>query len=111
MLAAFASAVSITGLYVLAALAQGPGAGAPRTLPPAPPAKSAGQPGEAPAVKAPVTPESAAPADNRSRDAASRCIELTGAMREQCLLEQQGAAAGATSAPEPRPAPPPQNPR
>ena len=56
-------------------------------------------------------PETAAPAGNRSREAASRCAELSGAMREQCLLEQQGGAAGATAAPEPRPAPPPQNPR
>lgn len=109
--ASLANAISITGLYVLAALAQGPGDGAPRTLPPAPPAKIPEQPGDAPAARAPATPETAAPTDNRSREAASRCAELAGSLREQCLAGQQGGAAGATSAPEPRPAPPPQNPR
>lgn len=109
--ATLAYVVSLAGLYVLAALAQGPGTGAPRTLPPEAPARTPAQPGTAPAIAVPATPGTAAPADNRSREAASRCAELSGAMREQCLLEQQGGATGATSAPEPRPAPPPQNPR
>lgn len=100
----------VLALCAAAALAQGPGAGEPRTPPPAPPAREADV-AEPPAAKAPPAPESAAPADNRSREAASRCAELAGAMRSQCLLEQQGGAAGATSAAEPRPAPPPQNPR
>ena len=94
-----------------AAVAQGPGAGEPRTPPPAPPLHEPALPGEPPAAKSSPIPESAAPADNRSREAAGRCAELTGAMRSQCLLEQQGGASGATAAPQPRTAPPPQNPR
>jgi hypothetical protein len=97
-------------LYGTPALAQGPGAGEPRTVPPPPPAREVA-PGDAAATKAPPTPETAAPADNRSREAASRCAELTGAMRSECLLEQRGSAAGASAAPEPRTGPPPQNPR
>lgn len=93
------------------ALAQGPGSGELRTPPPAPPAREATSPGERRALDAPPVPESAAPADIRSRRAANRCGELSGALREQCLLEPQGAAAGASSLPEPRTAPPPQNPR
>lgn len=94
-----------------AAFAQGPGAGEPRIPPPAPPLREPALPGEAPAAKTSPMPESAAPADNRSREAAGRCDELTGAMRSQCLLEQPSGASGATSAPQPRTAPPPQNPR
>ncbi len=93
------------------ALAQGPGDGELRTSPPAPPAREPIPPGKSPAADVPPVPESAAPPDNRSQRAAARCAELTGALREQCLLEQQGSAAGATSVPEPRTAPPPQNPR
>lgn len=95
---------------IAAAFAQGPGAGEPRTPPPAPPLREPALPGEPPAAKT-SPPESAAPADNRSREAAGRCDELTGAMRSQCLLEQQSGASGATSAPQPRTGPPPQNPR
>jgi hypothetical protein len=98
-------------LSPVAALAQGAGAGEPRTAPPSPPARAPERAEEAPDAKAPAAPETAAPADNRSREA-SRCTELTGPAREQCLLERQDGAAGATSStPEPRPAPPPQNPR
>jgi hypothetical protein len=51
--------------------------------------------------------------------AISRCNDLTGTLREQCLLQEQGASTGGTRAPEigvakpppPREAPPPQNPR
>ncbi len=94
-----------------AALAQGPGAGEPRTPPPAPPLHGAVPSNESPAAKTPPAPGSAAPADNREREAAGRCDELSGAMRSQCLLEQQGGASGASVAPQPRTAPPPQNPR
>lgn len=100
-----------TALLAAGALAQGPGDGELRTPPPAPPAQEPGLPGERPALKVPAVPDSAAPADNRAQRAASRCAELRGTLREQCLLEQQGGAAGATSVPEPRTAPPPQNPR
>jgi hypothetical protein len=48
-----------------------------------------------------------------------RCNELNGTLREQCLLQEQGASTGGTRAPDPditkstspREAPPPQNPR
>lgn len=105
MLAAFVFALSG------AALAQGPGSGDLRTPPPAPPAQGPALPAESPGLKTPPTPGTAAPADNRSRQAAGRCAGLTGPMREQCLLEQPGGAAGASAVPEPRTAPPPQNPR
>lgn len=101
---------AVLALVAGTALAQGPGDGELRPHAPAPPTRDAGTPGEPPALKVPTVPESAAPEDNRSRRAAGRCDELSGALREQCLLEQQGAA-GATSVPEPRTAPPPQNPR
>jgi hypothetical protein len=104
ILAAFLLAWCTSG-----ALAQGPGSGEPRT--PAPPLREPAPPGEPPSLKTPTLPESAAPADNRSREAARRCAELSGTMRSQCLLEQQGGATGATSAPQPSTAPPPQNPR
>ena len=50
--------------------------------------------------------------------AKSRCSDLTGTLREQCLAQEQGAAAGETrlphvdaaKAPPTREAPPPQNP-
>ena len=47
----------------------------------------------------------------------SRCNDLSGTLREQCLLQESGASAGGRSAPgpaqppTPREAPPPQNPR
>jgi hypothetical protein len=52
-------------------------------------------------------------------EAKSRCADLTGTLKEQCLEQEQGAAAGGTRLPEPgvakppptREAPPPQNPR
>ena len=51
--------------------------------------------------------------------AASRCNDLTGTLREQCLAQEQGASTGGTRVPDvdvarppsPREAPPPQNPR
>lgn len=94
-----------------AALAQGPGSGDLRPSPPAPPAQGPALPGEANGSRTPQAPETAAPADNRSREASGRCAELAGAMREQCLVEQRGGATGASASPEPRTAPPPQNPR
>jgi hypothetical protein len=49
----------------------------------------------------------------------SRCADLTGTMREQCLAQEKGAASGGTTPPDAdvvkppttREAPPPQNPR
>ena len=46
-----------------------------------------------------------------------RCMELSGMLREECLLNEKGASSGGTAAPDsqtgapPRTAPPPQNPR
>lgn len=104
---------ALAGIFLAAAaLAQGPGSGELRTPPPAPPTRSPDLPGHPADMKAPpAVPSDAAPADNRTRQAERRCGELTGALRDQCLLEQQGSAAGATSIPEPLTAPPPQNPR
>ena len=50
---------------------------------------------------------------------ASRCSDLTGTLREQCLAQERGASTGGTQLPEvdvakpppPREAPPPQNPQ
>jgi len=50
---------------------------------------------------------------------ASRCADLTGTLREQCLAEEKGAASGGTTPPDAdvakppttREAPPPQNPQ
>jgi hypothetical protein len=45
-----------------------------------------------------------------------RCMELSGALREECLLNEKGASSGGTMAPDsqtgapPRTAPPPQQP-
>jgi hypothetical protein len=52
-----------------------------------------------------------------SEEAIRRCNELSGSLREQCLLQERGAGTGGTrDKPEdrkadPRVAPPPQNPR
>jgi hypothetical protein len=51
--------------------------------------------------------------------AVSRCNDLNGTLREQCLAQEQGASTGGTRVPDPdiakpaptREAPPPQNPR
>jgi len=66
-------------------------------------------PGEAGGV-----PGAAKPADR-----GERCKELSGTLRDQCLLNEQGASTGGNAAPDtgtqkplpPRVAPPPQNPR
>jgi hypothetical protein len=52
-----------------------------------------------------------------SERARERCMELTGALRDECLAKEQSASGGASAAPgsarhaEPRITPPPQNPR
>lgn len=51
--------------------------------------------------------------------AASRCNDLSGTLREECLLQERGVSSGGTRPPAPGPAqpppsreaPPPQNPR
>jgi hypothetical protein len=63
-----------------------------------------------------ATPEIGA-ASTASEEAIKRCNELSGSLREQCLLQERGADTGGTrDRPEdrkadPRVAPPPQNPR
>lgn len=58
-------------------------------------------------------PESKPTADEREK----RCMELSGVLREECLLNEKGASSGGTVAPDsqtgapPRTAPPPHNPR
>jgi hypothetical protein len=94
-----------------AAFAQGPGRGDVREPAATPRDTPTPRRDEPEASAANPAPETAAPTDTRSQRAASRCKELSGALREQCLLQEQGAASGAGSAPEPRTAPPPQNPR
>jgi hypothetical protein len=106
-LLAAAAVCCVTGV----AFAQGPGDGELRAPPPSPSGRSPSAPDASPSLKAPPVPESAAPADNRANRGAARCAELSGATREQCLLETQSSGTGATSVPEPRTAPPPQNPR
>jgi hypothetical protein len=64
-------------------------------------------------------PNSGTGASTPSDRAVNRCNDLSGTLREQCLLQERGASTGGTRAPEtgvakqpsPREAPPPQNPR
>ena len=108
--AAVAALIALSTIGMPAA-AQGPGDGPPRIPPPAPPADEAAVP-DTPAVRTvPEVPESGAAASVRARRAQARCAELRGVLRDRCLLEHQGSAAGATSIPHPLAAPPPQNPR
>ncbi|HEX4927726.1 MAG TPA: hypothetical protein VFV74_06975 [Burkholderiales bacterium] len=106
-----AVAALIAAPIVLPALAQGPGDGPLRVAPPAPPEREAVAPDKPAARSVPEIPDSGPPASLRSRRGEERCGELRGVLREQCLLEHQGSAAGATSVPHPLAAPPPQNPR
>lgn len=63
-------------------------------------------------------PDSASVPKTASDRARQRCMELSGTLREECLLKESGSASGGSSAPparvrqtEPRITPPPQNPR
>jgi hypothetical protein len=64
-----------------------------------------------------ATPGIGAESGTTSEEAIRRCNELSGSLREQCLLQERGAGMGGTrDKPEerkadPREAPPPQNPR
>jgi hypothetical protein len=46
-----------------------------------------------------------------SSDRLKRCNELSGTLREDCLLKEQNSNTGATKAPDTGGTPPPQNPR
>jgi hypothetical protein len=66
-----------------------------------------------------ATPDLGAGAPTPEERAKSRCEDLKGTLREQCILEEQGASSGGTIAPETVPPnrhgaptpPPPQNPQ
>jgi hypothetical protein len=98
-----------------AALAQTPGVG--DTRPTVPGARDGSAPADGalkggsidrtgPAIEAPKP-------QTESDSALSRCHDLTGSLREDCLKHEseRNAGAGASRAPEPATAPPPQNPR
>lgn len=73
------------------------------------PGESGGMPTERDATKAPTT------------EGLKRCYELSGTLRDQCLLQERGASTGGTAIPNDNPAgptvrdpvtaPPPRNPR
>jgi hypothetical protein len=64
-----------------------------------------------------ATPGIGAESGSPSEEAVKRCNELSGSLREQCLLQERGAGTGSTRdkpderKADPREAPPPQNPR
>jgi hypothetical protein len=64
-----------------------------------------------------ATPGIGAENGTSSEEAIRRCNELSGSLREQCLLQERGAGMGGTKdkpderKADPREAPPPQNPR
>lgn len=64
-----------------------------------------------------ATPGIGAENGTSSAEAIKRCNELSGSLREQCLLQERGAGMGGTNdkpderKADPRVAPPPQNPR
>jgi hypothetical protein len=94
-------------LFSSLALAQTPGLGDTRPVPPsgrddAPPAL-----GDSKEPRAPQSPPRPSDADR----ALSRCQELPGAPRDDCLREERSAAGGESRRAEPPTAPPPQNPR
>jgi hypothetical protein len=103
-----ARAAIFSALISQLALAQAPGLGETRPLPPGsgedpPPAL-----GDS---KEPRPPQPAPQPHVDSDRAVNRCQELAGALREDCLREERSAAGGATREAEPPTAPPPQNPR
>jgi len=100
-------AALLTLFFSSAALAQTPGMGETRPLPPSredpPPALGDSHEPRAPDVRPRLPAE---------RDATLlRCQQLAVAQREACLREERSAAGGASRSAEPPTAPPPQNPR
>ena len=100
-------AALLTLFFSGAALAQAPGMGETRPLPPSredpPPALGDSHEPRAPDMQPRLPAE---------RDASRlRCQQLDGAPRDECLREERSAAGGATRPAEPPTAPPPQNPR
>ena len=96
--------VLIAFLLSGAALAQTPGVG--ETRPTVPGARDGSGPADG-AIRGGSVKEREADSDR----AISRCNELSGTLREDCLRQERNAAAGGTRPSEPATAPPPQNPR
>src|SRR6266516_4711182 len=105
--------VLIAFLLSGAALAQTPGLG--ETRPSVPGARDGAGPAEG-AIKGGSVKErepavEAAKPQADSDRAISRCNELSGTLREDCLRQERNAGTGGTRPSEPATAPPPQNPR
>ena len=105
--------VLIAFLLSGAALAQTPGVG--ETRPTVPGARDGSGPADSAirggSVKEREPAAEAAKPQADSDRAISRCNELSGTLREDCLRQERNAAAGGTRPSEPATAPPPQNPR
>jgi len=94
--------------------AQGPGSGEERGSTPPGTARDGSKPAEGA-----ITGGDAAAVPKTQAERIQRCNELSGTLREQCLLDLERGASGGTAAPDvtggrqppPPSAPPPQNPR
>ena len=95
----------VTLHWGIAAFAQTPGLGETRPIDPA-----ARDEPSAEARKPPAPPAARERSQSENDRAASRCAELSGTARDDCLRDER-VAAGATRRAEPPSAPPPQNPR
>jgi len=96
-----------------AAFAQTPGMG--ETRPTVPGSRDGGTPADG-AIKGGSVKERDPAIEPGKREAdsdraISRCNELSGTLREDCLRQERNAGAGGTRPSEPATAPPPQNPR
>jgi hypothetical protein len=106
--------VALLALFLTgAAFAQTPGMG--ETRPTVPGARDGGAPADG-AIKGGSVKERDPAVEPGKREAdsdraISRCNELSGTLREDCLREERNAGAGGTRPSEPATAPPPQNPR
>ena len=95
------------------AFAQTPGMG--ETRPTVPGSRDGAAPADG-AIKGGAVKERDPAVESGKREAGSdraisRCNELSGTLREDCLREERNAGAGGTRPSEPATAPPPQNPR
>ena len=95
----------VTLHWGIAAFAQTPGLGETRPVDPA-----ARDEASADVKKPPAPPAAPERSQSDSDRALSRCTELSGTARDDCVRDEH-AAAGTTRRAEPPSAPPPQNPR
>ncbi|HET7366438.1 MAG TPA: hypothetical protein VFJ70_22930 [Burkholderiales bacterium] len=96
----------VTLLWSIGAFAQTPGLGETRPVDPA------ARDEATTVVKKPAAPPTSAERSQSDNDRTpSRCAEVSGTSRDDCLRDGRAAGAGATRRPEPPSAPPPQNPR